>query len=66
MKKLERDLSGLRQKVIEMGNLTEHMVIQAIDALSQSESQDLMQRISVDESRLDQMQLDVDKESTLR
>ena len=35
MKKMEHDLSVLRQKVIEMGNLTEQMVIQAIDALSQ-------------------------------
>jgi phosphate transport system protein len=63
MKKMEHDLSVLRQKVIEMGNLTEHMVVQAIDALSQDAGQDLMRRIMDNETKLDQMQLDIDKEA---
>ena len=33
MKKLENDLMLLRQKLVEMGNLTEQMVLQATAAL---------------------------------
>ncbi len=63
MKKMERELSVLRQKVIEMGNLTEQMVIQAIDALSQDSTNELTQQVMDDEVKLDQMQLDIDKEA---
>ena len=47
MKKMERELSVLRQQVIEMGNLTEHMVVQTIDALSQDADKDLMRVATV-------------------
>lgn len=63
MKKMDHDLSGLRQHVIDMGNLTEQMVLQAIDAVSNFNGAEVIDQVMQAEERLDQMQLDIDKEA---
>ena len=63
MKKMERELAVLRQQVIDMGNLTEQMVLQAIDAITDFKHQEITERVMKEEERLDQMQLDIDKEA---
>lgn len=63
MKKMERDLSGLRQQLVDMGNLTERMVLQAVDAILESGPEETIERIMEEEKRLDQLQLDIDKEA---
>lgn len=63
MKKMEHELSIFRQHVIEMGNLTEQMVLQVIDALTQPNVQELVDQVMQNEVQLDQMQLDIDKEA---
>ena len=62
MKKLENELSSLRQRVTEMGNLTEKMVVDAIDALSSPNADAIIERVMAGEDRLDVMQLEIDKE----
>ncbi|MDG2384624.1 MAG: phosphate signaling complex protein PhoU [Pirellulaceae bacterium] len=63
MKKMDHDLSVLRQQVIDMGNLTEQMVLQAIDAISGADNEEMTGRVLSEEVRLDQMQLEIDKEA---
>ena len=63
MKKMEHDLSVLRQRVIDMGNLTEQMVLQAIDAVTDASDHAIVERVMQEENRLDQMQLEIDKEA---
>lgn len=63
MKKLEEDLADLRRLVIEMGNLTEEMVVKAISAVDVGDRDELIAAVMSAEDRLDQMQLGVDKEA---
>ena len=63
MKKLEEDLAGLRRLVIEMGNLTEGMVVNAVKAIDSDDRENLIASVMADEDKLDGMQLDVDKEA---
>ena len=63
MKKLEEDFASLRRLVIEMGNLTEEMVVNAIKAIDAGERDELIAVVMSDEYRLDQMQLEIDKEA---
>lgn len=64
MKKMERELAFLRQKVTDMGNLTEKMVLLATEGLADSQkSSEPFQRVLEHENRLDLMQLEIDKEA---
>ena len=63
MKKFDTELGELRQKVVEMGNLAEEMVGSSVDAITAPGRDDLIRRVIVQEERLDQMQLALDKES---
>ena len=63
MKKFEHDLDKLRQRVLEMGDLTKVMVNQAIDVIFDPHNQELFDRILQEEERLDQMQVDIDQEA---
>lgn len=63
MKKFEQELTELRHRVVEMGDLTEAMVRQAIEAISHTDDKRLFDSVFHDEERLDQMQLDIDKEA---
>lgn len=63
MKKMDHDLSVLRQQVIDMGNLTEQMVLQAVDLISFGENRETINQVLDEEARLDQMQLEIDKEA---
>ena len=63
VKKLEEDLASLRQLVVEMGNLTEEMVVTSIKAIDDSERDELISKVMADEDQIDQMQLDIDKEA---
>ena len=62
MKKMERELAFLRQKVTDMGNLTEKMVLTAIQAMEDPKRSELIQQVMDAESRLDLLQLEIDKE----
>ena len=63
MKKFSDELNALRQRVVEMGNLAEKMVGNAIDAISAPGRDELIRQVVEDEEMLDQMQLGLDKES---
>ena len=63
MKKFENELGELRQKVVEMGNLAEEMVGDAIDAITAPGRDGLIRRVVVQEERLDRMQLMIDEDS---
>ncbi len=63
MKKLERELENLKQRVAEMGEVTESMVAEAVAALWDPHEDGHYQRVLDEEDRLDRMQLDVDKEA---
>ena len=63
MKKFEDELAGLRQKVVEMGNLAERMVGNAVDAISAPGRDELIRKVVDDEEALDQYQLTLDKEA---
>ncbi len=62
MKKFQQELNALRQRIVEMGNLTERMVGQAIDAIWDPHNQKRMEEVLADEERLDRMQVDIDRE----
>ena len=62
MKKMERELAFLRQKVIDMGNLTEKMVLLAIEGMADPRRSDLFDSVMEHENRLDLLQLEIDKE----
>ncbi len=61
MKALEGQLSKLRQRVIEMGDLTRQMVAGTIDLLSHSHDKERIQEIFRQEDELDNMQIDIDR-----
>lgn len=63
MKKLDNDLTTLRHKLVEMGNLAEQMVLQATEALSSLQVDELDRVINEEENRLDLMQLEIDREA---
>lgn len=63
MKKFEHELADLRQRVVEMGSLTETMVADAIDAITDPHNQALFDRVLQAEGRLDSMQVEIDKEA---
>ncbi|MBN2473270.1 MAG: phosphate signaling complex protein PhoU [Pirellulales bacterium] len=63
MKKLEQELEQLRERVAKMGDLAEAMVVEAIVALGEPLDDSHFQRIQAEEDRLDQLQLDIDKEA---
>jgi len=63
MKKLEQELENLKHRIAEMGDLAQSMVEEAVLALSDPQDDEHHRRVLDDEARLDQMQLDVDKET---
>ena len=63
MKKLQSELDELRRRVIDMGNLTESMVNRAVAAISGGSTDEAIRTVIAAEEKLDQMQLDIDKEA---
>lgn len=63
MKKFDHELTRLRQRVIEMGNLTELMVSSAIDVVFDAHNSEKIASVLNNEEHLDQMQLEIDKEA---
>jgi len=63
MKKLEQELENLKHRIAEMGDLAQSMMEEAVLALSDPQDDEHHQRVLADEERLDQMQLEVDKET---
>ena len=63
MKKLENELEQLRLQVVEMGNLTEKMLNQAMDAINNSDNQQIVANVIAEEEKVDQMQVHIDKEA---
>ena len=63
MKKLESELANLKERVAKMGDLAECMVAEAIAAMSDPNDDSHYQRVQAEELRVDQMQLDIDKEA---
>jgi len=63
MKKLEQELENLKHRIAEMGELAQSMVEEAVLALSDPQDDEHHRRVLADEERLDQMQLQVDKET---
>jgi len=63
MKQLERELDNLKERIAKMGDLTQQMVAEAIEALSDLRNEKHCQQVLTDEERLDQMQLEIDKEA---
>ena len=61
MKALEGQLSKLRQRVTEMGDLTQQMVAGTVDLLSHPHDKERIQEIFRQEDQLDHMQLDIDR-----
>ncbi|OHB75686.1 MAG: phosphate transport system regulatory protein PhoU [Planctomycetes bacterium RBG_16_64_10] len=64
MKKFEQELVGLRRRVAEMGSLSETMVVGATNVIFDPHNQALFEKLSQDESRLDLMQLEIDRDAT--
>ncbi len=62
MKQLEQELESLRSRVVEMGSLTESMVIQAIDAIAKADAT-AIDPVFEAEKALDIMQLEIDQEA---
>ena len=62
MKQLEQELEALRSRVIEMGSLTESMVVQAIDAVAKANIH-VIGPVFEAEERLDQLQVEIDGEA---
>jgi len=63
MKKLEYELDVFRHRLVDMANLTEKMVRQAVEALENPLDSNLITAIGEEEDRLDLMQLAIDKEA---
>jgi phosphate transport system protein len=61
MKAFESHLSELRQRVIDMGSLTQQMVTLAVKILSNPHDNDLVQQMFCWEEELDRMQVDIDR-----
>jgi phosphate transport system protein len=62
MKKFESELAALRQKLVEMGDLARQMVDLATKAVATPQTEVYHQVLTCEE-RLDQMQLDIDREA---
>lgn len=62
MKQLEQELESLRGRVIEMGSLTESMVVQSVDAIVKANA-DVIGPVFEAEERLDQLQVEIDREA---
>jgi phosphate transport system protein len=63
MKKLERELESLKESVAEMGDLAQLMVAEAVTALFDPQNDSHYQRVHAEEERLDQMQIEIDREA---
>lgn len=63
MKKLDQDLEDLRTQVSNMGSLTKNMVRRVVEAIHGTDQDSVYHAILTEEDRLDQMQLDVDREA---
>ena len=63
MKKFEQEIAALRQRVVEMGKLTETMVGEAIALLTKTQDSELIEQVLTHEEQLDRMQLEIDKEA---
>ena len=63
MKKLDQDLQDLRTQVSNMGSLTKNMVRRVAEALHGTDQDTVYESILTEEDRLDQMQLDLDREA---
>jgi phosphate transport system protein len=61
MKKFDKELATLRDRVVEMGRITQSMVEMAITAMSDLDA--VYKKVLENEDRLDQMQLDIDHEA---
>jgi phosphate transport system protein len=62
MKKFERELATLKQRVVEMGALAESMVSGASDALINTDRATIEQ-VRTSEPRLDRFQIEIDREA---
>jgi phosphate transport system protein len=63
MKKFDQELERFRNRLVEMANLAEKMVRQAVDALENPLDSSLTDQIAEEEHRLDLMQLEIDREA---
>ena len=61
MKALDQQLSGLRQRVIGMGKLTQQMVSRSIELLSTPNDETLVNEIFEREEELDHLQVEIDR-----
>ena len=61
MKKLDSDLNCLRQAVVDMGQLAQKMVVNAVRAIEAENRESLIAEVEKWELQLDQMELDLDK-----
>jgi phosphate transport system protein len=61
MKKFDKELASLRNRVVEMGKLTQSMVEMAITAMADLDA--VYQKVLDAEDRLDQMELEIDHEA---
>ena len=60
MKALDSQLSGLRDRVITMGDLTLQMVSHVDDVLARPQDETLLREIFRQEEELDRLQVDID------
>jgi len=60
MKALDSQLSGLRERVITMGNVTLQMVSHVDDVLARPQDETLLREIFRQEEELDRLQVDID------
>ncbi|NQU24963.1 MAG: phosphate signaling complex protein PhoU [Candidatus Nealsonbacteria bacterium] len=63
MKKLELELENLKELAAKMGDLAQSMVAHCVAALADPENDTHYEQVAAEEIRLDQMQLEVDKEA---
>ena len=63
MKKLERELENLKERIATMGDLTQTMVAEAVAAVEDPQDGSHYERVLEGETRLDLMQLEIDKEA---
>ena len=61
MKKLESELNGLRQMLVEMAGLAEQMVDQAVAAISADDPSPHSTQVHQWESRMDQLEVEIDR-----
>lgn len=63
MKKLESELDDLRNRVSQMGDLTQKMVSQIAEAIKGTNQDTVLATVLAEEEKLDSMQLSIDKEA---